>query len=309
VKALVTGACGFVGGYLTDHLVKSGDDVFGTVLREDPRFNFKSKYVDIQNMESVYSVISSFRPEVVYHLAGMAFVPEAENNFEIALRVNVLGTHNVFQACHLIGGIKVVYISSAEVYGKVLELDLPITEKTQINPANNYSLSKAMAELSAERYSQFGRVSSVIVRPFNHLGPGQNDRFVAASFARQLAKIAHKKQPAVISVGNLEAKRDFSDVRDIVKGYRLAALKGTGIYNFGSGTYTSVQNILDSLIKISGCSVTIAEDAARMRPSEVKIVYGSNDKAIKELGWKPEIKLEETLKAVYNYWYDVEKLP
>lgn len=307
MRALVTGACGFVGGYLTDHLLSCGDEVFGTVLREDPRFKFPSKYVDIQDMEAVHAVITSFRPEVVYHLAGMAFVPEAENNFDIAVRINVLGTHNVYQACHLVGGIKVVFISSAEIYGRVSEEDLPITEKHKINPANNYSLSKAMAELSAERYSQFGRVQSVIIRPFNHLGAGQNDRFVAASFARQLARIANKKQPPVIAVGNLEAKRDFSDVRDIVKGYRLAAEKGKGFYNLGSGKSVSVQQVLDTLITISGCNVTIAQDATRMRPSEVKEVYGSIEKAGKELGWKPTYNLEDTLRSVYDYWFQLEK--
>jgi GDP-4-dehydro-6-deoxy-D-mannose reductase len=157
-----------------------------------------------------------------------------------------------------------------------------------------------MAEQVAQRYQQFGYVRTIIARPFNHIGPGQDSRFVVSSFCEQLTKISKGQSAPIIKVGNLDARRDFSDVRDIVRAYRLAAISGQGVYNFGSGRAISIKSILDQLIKISGVNVTIEQDPTRMRPSEVPIVYGSFEKAYKELGWKPEISIEQTLQDTYK---------
>lgn len=238
----------------------------------------------------------------------MAFVPEAENNFLQALHVNVVGTSNIYRIAHIIGlGCTVLYVSSAEVYGKIDPKNLPITEGVPLNPANNYSLSKSMAEMVTWRYAQLGNLKSVVVRPFNHIGPGQSSQFVVSSFAEQLAQIAHKKRPAVIQVGNLEARRDFSDVRDIVRAYRLAVVQGQGIYNLGSGRAIAIKSILDRLIQISGLTVEISQDAARMRAAEVPEIYGSYAKAKKELGWEPQINFDQTLESVYRYWFDLHR--
>ena len=304
MRTLITGACGFVGGYLARHLQAQGDEVLGTVYSSDDRvFPFKTQRVDITSPEECSKVILTYRPEVVYHLAGIAFVPEAEDNFIRAISVNVGGVNNIFRACHLLElKTTVVLISSAEVYGRIKPTDLPITEETPINPANNYSLSKRMAELVAPRYEQFGYVRSVVMRPFNHIGPGQDNRFVASSFAYQLARIAQGKQDPVIQVGNLEAKRDFLDVRDVVRAYRLAAEKGRGVYNLASGNAIPIQEILDLLIKISGLNVRVERDPARMRAAEVPEVRGSYEKAKRELGWTPQHSMAETLQQIYAYW-------
>ncbi len=212
-------------------------------------------------------------------------------------------TNNIVRACHLHQfKTKVVYISSAEVYGRIRPQDLPLTEVTPPKPGNNYSLSKLMAEQLMYRYEQGGYVVPVIMRPFNHVGPGQNQRFVASTFASQLAAIAVGKAPPVLSVGNLSARRDFSDVRDIVRAYRLGAERGSGIYNLGAGRSYAVQEVLDILIEISGLNVRIEQDPARMRAAEVPEVFGSYARAEHELGWRPTISLRDSLAQVYEHW-------
>ena len=162
-----------------------------------------------------------------------------------------------------------------------------------------------MSEIIGGRYVQGGYVRSVIMRPFNHIGPGQNDRFVASSFAKQLAAISKGKAAPVIKVGNLDAKRDFSDVRDIVRAYRLGALRGDGIYNLGAGKSVRVHDVLDLLIEVSGAKVTIENDPARMRPAEVPEFYGIYAKAKRDFGWEPTIPLRDSLRDLYRYWMGV----
>lgn len=306
MRALITGAGGFVGHYLIDHLLSSGDEVIATVLIDTlitPRAE-KVK-LDVLDLESCRKVLSHYRPDVIYHLAGIAFVPEAEENFQKALNVNVLGASNIFRTAHLLGmKSRILYISSAEVYGKIRPTDLPVTENVKVAPANNYSLSKTMGELVCERYGRQGIVTPVIMRPFNHIGPGQDERFVASSFAKQLAEIAKGKQEPVIYVGNLDARRDFSDVRDIVRAYRLAGISGSGVYNLSSGRSISIRSLLDLLIAASGLKVEIRQEGSRMRPAEVPEIYGSYAKAKSEFGWEPKIELRETLELLYKDWLE-----
>lgn len=309
MRVLVTGACGFVGGYLLRHLVASGDQVTGTFLNDPPpshpswQLPVDRVTLDVTDANACTDLINRVRPEVVFHLAGIAFVPEAEENFDRVLKINVGATNNLARACHILQ-LKTgfVFISSAEVYGRITPKDLPISEQVTPNPANNYSLTKLMAEMVAHRYEQGGFVRSVIVRPFNHIGPGQDPRFVSSNFARQLAAISLGMAPPEIRVGNLEARRDFSDVRDIVRGYRMLAERGHGIYNLGSGKAVSVQELLDTLIEISGLKVQVTHDQARMRAAEVPEIYGSYAKAEAELGWRPQISLRESLSSIFEYW-------
>ncbi len=307
MRALVIGAAGFVGRYLTRYLLDEGDEVFGTSIDGTvpglgPRH---SLLLDITAPDNCADVIQKVRPEVVYHLAGIAFVPEAETDFARTLNVNVAGTANVVRQCHLLNeGLSLLFVSSAEVYGQVPAHALPIREETELRPANNYSLSKRMAELVVERYGRTGSLRPTIARPFNHIGPGQDDRFVASNFARQLASIALRRSPPMLEVGNLEARRDFSDVRDIVRAYRRIAQTGVGVYNLGSGVPRSIKSLLDTLIAVSGLQVEIRQDPSRMRGPEVLELYTSTDKAWRECGWKPSIAFERSLEDVYRYWYD-----
>ncbi len=308
MRALVIGAAGFVGKYLVEHLLEQGDQVYAGTLKEPiPQLPDTTFSVDITDAGSTAELIQRSRPEVVYHLAGISFVPEAEQNFDKTLLVNVGGTNNVLRQAHLFSKeTKVVFVSSAEVYGQVRPDDLPIRETTPLRPANNYSLSKRMAELLAERYVRQGALRCTIVRPFNHIGPGQDPRFVASSFAQQLARIALDKAPAVMRVGNLEARRDFSDVRDIVRAYRLLAQGPDGVFNLGSGVPRSIQSLLDTLIRVSGVSVKVEQDPARMRGPEVPELFTSFAKAESAVGWKPAIPFERSLEDIYRHWHDVE---
>jgi GDP-4-dehydro-6-deoxy-D-mannose reductase len=306
MRALVLGAGGFVGGHLVSHLIEEGDDVFsGVQLPNNPLVRGQQVVVDITDSDSVARAVAVAKPEIVYHLAGIAFVPEAEEDFERTLRINVTGTSHVAHQCAASDEVKaLVFVSSAEVYGPVDPAELPILESTEARPANNYSLSKRMAELVVERYGRAGRMKCSIARPFNHIGPGQDKRFVTASFALQLARISHGQLPAVMKVGNLEARRDFSDVRDIVRGYRLLGLSGGGVFNLGSGRARAVQEVLDTLIEISGLAVSVEQDPARLRGPEVRELYGSYEAIRAACGWEPRIPFERSLEDVYRYWYD-----
>jgi GDP-4-dehydro-6-deoxy-D-mannose reductase len=307
MRSLVLGAGGFVGRHLVEHLVDQGDEVFaGVQVPSEGTQRWCEVPVDITDAESVAKVLERAKPEVVYHLAGISFVPEAQADFERTLRVNVGGTAHVAHQSVLAGCVKsLVFVSSAEVYGSVSPSQLPIRESTEIRPLNNYSLSKRMAELAVESFSRSGNLRCAIARPFNHIGPGQDRRFVTASFALQLARIAHDQAPAVMRVGNLEARRDFSDVRDIVRGYRLLAASGNGIFNLGSGRSRPVQEVLDTLVAISGLAVSIEQDPERLRGPEVPELYGSCEAIRHACGWEPRIPFEKSLEDVYRYWYDI----
>ncbi len=307
MRALITGASGFVGNHLVPHLVAAGDEVLGTGLPVNSPAEAPPPWptvpLDIRDASACRKVIDEFRPDVIYHLAGMAFVPDAERDFNQALLVNVAGTYNIFNSRHdLRMNCKIVFISTGEVYGRIDPSDLPVTESTPLRPANNYSLSKVMAELLSERFLRQSWVPCVMMRPFNHIGPGQRPDFAVSSFAQQLARIACGKADPVLHVGNLDAKRDFTDVRDIVRGYRLAALMGTGTYNLCSGKGVAMSEILNTLIQIAGVKVNIERDPARLRPSDVPEIYGSYARAAKELNWRPEISLQQSLQDVYASW-------
>jgi GDP-4-dehydro-6-deoxy-D-mannose reductase len=313
MRSLVVGGAGFVGQYLVRHLVEKGDDVVATGRAADlvgavlPQAA-QALALDITNAEACAEVIQKVKPEVVYHLAAISFVPEAEADFDKTLAVNVSGTSNVVRQCHLLGhllGTKptFVLISSAEVYGQILPGELPIREENPLRSMNNYSLSKRMAELVVERYDRSNTVRCVVARPFNHIGPGQDSRFVASNFALQLARIAHGHAAPVLQVGNLDARRDFSDVRDIVRAYRLLAKRGEGIYNLGAGVARSIQFILDTLVKIANIRVEIRRDPARMRGPEIPELYGSSERAQRDIGWVAEIPLERSLEEIYRYWH------
>jgi GDP-4-dehydro-6-deoxy-D-mannose reductase len=306
MRALVIGAGGFVGRYLVDHLRACGDEVVGTTnLSTKGEGDISFEPLDITNGPEVGALLRRVHPDVVYHLAGIAFVPEAESNFDKTLQVNVGGTANVARYSSLLESKPaLLFVSSAEVYGHVQPNELPIREENPVRPANNYSLSKRMAELVVERYGRHGNLRYSIARPFNHIGPRQDPRFVASNFALQLARVARGLTPPVLEVGNLEARRDFSDVRDIVRGYRAIASGHHGVFNLGSGRAVSIQDLLTTLIEISGCKVEIRQDPQRMRGPEVPELYGSIQHAREVCGWTPEIPLRSSLEDTYRYWFD-----
>lgn len=304
MHALVTGAAGFVGGHLLDHLFTEGDKVTALVAPGTrPRHTVESSEVDITDYRKTLDCITSITPDVIFHLAGMAFAPSAESDFMGALTVNVGGTFNIVRAAHLLDReIPVVLVSSGEVYGRVSAQEVPVKETQPLRPANSYSLTKLMSEQVVSRFEGSSKLKLLTMRPFNHTGPGQNESFVCSNFAKQLAEMKLGKIPSIIRVGNLLPERDFSDVRDIVRAYRLAAVQGHGVYNLGSGTAVPVSKILNELISISGLDVKIESDPERVRPSEVPRLFADISKAERELGWRPKIPLRQTLSELYDFW-------
>lgn len=305
--SLITGVSGFVGHYLSEHLLAQGDQVVGTTRDVYTHPKFPVAQFDIVDTQSVQTLISKYKPDYIYHLAGIAFVPEAEENMMGALAVHVAGVNNILRACTTLDKpCKVVLVSSGEVFGKVNPADLPLTEKSPIRPVHNYALTKYFGEMVGERYVHLGKLSVIVARPFAHVGPTQNDRFVVSSFAKQLAMIAHGKADPVIKVGNLAAKRDFTDVRDIVRGYRLAAHSShSGLYVFCSGKSVQIQSVLDQLIEVSGVKVKVEIDPTRLRAVDIPELYGNAEKALRDFNWQPEYDIRETLKDVFAYWYEM----
>lgn len=305
MRALITGAFGFAGRHLVAHLQSCGDAVLGTLLPgEKKSVECDSSVLDICDRTACQEVIDRFDPDAVYHLAGIAFGPDAERNFDAALRVNVGGTFNVLSACARSGrNRKIVHVSSAEVYSRTNGDELPINENSRTSPHHHYALSKLMGELVAQRFRFKSSLKIAIIRAFNHIGEGQRYDFVASNFAWQLSQIKKGLLPPVIRVGNLDPRRDFSHVKDIVRGYRLAALKGEGVYNLCSGKAVSIQELLDALIEISGVAVRVERDPDRVRPAEIPEIRGSFEKARQELGWSPEVTdIRAGLADVFNYW-------
>lgn len=302
-SALVTGAGGFVGHYLVERLEAQGVTVCAAGGPSDDRAGIT---IDVLDLDSLHAAFDIAQPDVVYHLAAQSFVPRALEAPRETYDTNVIGTANVLAALRAHrdrrgSGARLVFVSSAEVYGVQPPEAMPLEETRAPNPANPYAASKAAGEaLVLGEVRSFG-IDAVITRAFNHIGPGQNERFVVPAFAAQLAAIAHGAEP-VLMVGNLTPKRDFLDVRDVVDAYLALAAHGVPgeIYNVCSASAVSVREILGELIRIAHVPVEVREDPARMRPADVPVLYGSNAKLREATGWSPRISLRKTLQDVYS---------
>jgi GDP-4-dehydro-6-deoxy-D-mannose reductase len=289
MRALVTGATGFVGTQLTRYLGESGDDVYG-IDRER----------DVTDEESMREVFESFRPDVTYHLAALTHVGESWKHAEEFTRVNVVGTRRVLDAAfHAVHDSTTIVVSSSEVYGVVGEADQPLREDFRVAPANPYSSSKVEAELVARAVWHDRRQRVVIVRPFNHVGPGQSPTFVVPALASRLLD-ARARGVTEIPVGDLSTRRDFSDVRDVVRAYRLLAEFGASgeVYNVASGHDVALSDIAERLVKEIAPGVRLVVDPDLLRPNEVPVFRGSFDKLHEATGWSPRITLDQSLRDV-----------
>jgi GDP-4-dehydro-6-deoxy-D-mannose reductase len=320
MRALITGGYGFVGRHLSQHLVKCGDDVAMTYMRgrdenpEDINPNdvqvpkvVQSLALDVTDRNAVNEVISLLKPDAVYHLAALTFIPECENEQEGLFQVNTQGTINLLEAIHEYSAeTRFLLASSAEVYGEPIPGSLPLTEASVMRPVSSYGVTKAAADCAAFKFSFRERVHTIRVRAFPHIGPGQNARFSISGFAKQLAEIKLGQREPKVYVGNLEAKRDFCDVSDVVRGYREALLNGKRgeAYNLCSGKSVEIGEVLNMLIKITGVDVEVVVDPERVRPVDIADAFGSYEKAQRDFGWKPRIGLEATLHSLFAYWVE-----
>jgi GDP-4-dehydro-6-deoxy-D-mannose reductase len=289
MRALVTGAHGFVGPHLVAHLRAHGDDV-SVLDRSGPA------PVDITDGPAVADALATARPEVVYHLAGWADVGASWSDPVGAFRANAEGTLNVLLACRDAGVERVVSVGSADVYGVVEPADLPLTERSPLRPTSPYAASKAAAEQIAQQAHLGYGLGVISVRPFNHLGPGQSDRFVAPALAARIARAEHAGDDA-ITVGNLTARRDFTDVRDVVRAYRLLVERGEPgeIYNVCSGRDLAIQELADRLVAMAQRPIRLEPDPALLRPVDLPVLRGDAGRLHDATGWEATVPLEQTL--------------
>jgi len=295
MRVLVTGAGGFVGRHLVAHLAEAGDEVRGTEPSEGG--------ADITDAHAIAAEIAEARPEVVYHLAGWADVGASWSHPVETFRVNAEGTLNVLAASTAAGVERVVAVSSADVYGKAAPEAMPLTEDSPLRPASPYAASKVAADyLGLQAWLGHG-LPVVRVRAFNHLGPGQAAGFVASALASRIAR-AERDGGEVLRVGNLTARRDYTDVRDVVRAYRLLGAAGEPgeAYNVCSGTHHAVQDVADLLLAGSKVELRLEPDPELLRPVDTPVLVGSHTKLTAITGWQPEIALEDTLTDLLDDW-------
>lgn len=294
VKALVTGSSGFVGNHLIAHLEERGDDVV-TCDRETGN--------DILDGAALNRYFADTRPEVVYHLAGWADVGGSWSAPVITLRVNAEGTLNVLLAAAEAGVERLLLVSSADVYGKVAESELPLHEASPLRPVSPYAASKVAADFLGVQAWLGSGLPVVRARAFNHLGPGQTDRFVASALASRIAE-NERTGATDVPVGDLSARRDFTDVRDVVRAYRMLVTDGEAgeAYNVCSGVDMAVQDLADRLLALSDASMELTLDPSRLRPVDVPALRGDPAKIHAATGWTPEIPIDQTLTDLLDQW-------
>lgn len=306
MQILITGARGFVGRHLTTYLQKHTPDA----ILHGTSFNYAQvsdemtfHQLDLKNPGEVNTLIERLRPDAIYHLAAQAFVPRSFEDPWETLENNIRAQLNMLQAC-LKAEItpRILIVSSAEIYGIVAEEHLPATEETQFRPNNPYSVSKVTQDMLGLQYYLCHQLPVLRARPFNHFGPGQNERFVAPAFATQITRITAGLQPPLIEVGDLTPKRDFTDVRDIVHAYHLIMEKGTPgeAYNVASGKAVSIQYLLEVMIEKSGIPIDVVVDEKRLRKSDNPVSYGDYAKLANQTGWHPEIPFEQSIADILD---------
>lgn len=313
MKVLVTGIDGFVGSHLAEFLLGQADiEIHGLVFdpRVTPNIDHLKPFLsfhqcDITDQIAVRSLIGEIAPDRIIHLAGQAFVPASFEHPMETFNTNIWGGLSVLEGVRRNStSAAVVIVGTGEIYGRVDPERQPIKESFPIAPNNPYAASKASLDLLTQQYRRSFGVRAIMARPFNHAGPRQNPIFVCSDFGKQFAEIALKKSPRTIHVGNLEARRDFTDVRDVVKAYwAMFDAKGDeGVYNVCSGQAVQIRDIIMMLQEISGLDLAITTEEKRRRPYEVPLVVGSFEKLASETGWQPSIPLRRTLQDVFEYW-------
>jgi GDP-4-dehydro-6-deoxy-D-mannose reductase len=312
-RVLVTGVTGFAGSHLVDYMLERGDcEIFGIQRWRSPTGNiehFADRITllecDLRDASSTRDTLEQVRPEWIFHLAAQSFVPTSWSAPTESLTTNILGQVNIFEAVRRLElRCRIQLACSSEEYGMVHPSEIPIRETNPLRPLSPYAVSKVAQDLLGYQYWMSWKVDSVRTRGFNHEGPRRGPVFVASDFAKQIADIEKSRKPPLLQVGNLDARRDFTDVRDMVRGYWLALEKCEPgeVYNICTGTAWSIRNVLDHLLSLTTARIEVRQDPARLRPSDVPILLGDSSKFVQATGWRPTIPFEQTLRDMLEYW-------
>lgn len=308
---LVTGAAGFAGSHLLDLL--AGEDARVVALRK-PGIGAETAAaypaiawleIDLLDRGAMRRVVGEFAPAVVYHLAGAPHVAQSWSAATETLAVNVMGTHGLFEALRLEGvPSRVVVPSSAYVYRPA---DRALAENDPIEATNPYAVSKVATEIAVTRAARVDGIHAVVARSFNHIGPRQDPSFFASGVARQVALIEAGRLDPVIRVGNLESRRDLTDVRDTVRAYRALAERGAPgcAYNVCSGQAYRMRDLLDAVVALARVAVTIQPDPDRFRPNDTPLLLGDRSRITEATGWEPRVPIDQTLRDLLDYWRHV----
>ena len=312
MKALITGVTGFAGSHLAELLLAEGHVVFGTRRLRSPLENIshlqgKITLVDseLTDQTSVTNLLADIKPGLIFHLAAQSFVKASWAYPGYTLFNNLGSQLCIFEAVRRLGlDARIQIAGSSEEYGAATEDELPLREDSPLRPLSPYGVSKVAQDMLAYQYFQSYGMKVVRTRAFNHTGPRRGEVFATSNFAKQIALIELGRQEAVIRVGNLDAQRDFSDVRDVVRAYYLSCTKGEPgeVYNICSGSSITIGNMLDILIGLARCKVGVETDPDRLRPSDVQLLRGDASKLIAATGWNPIYDIKQTLADLLDYW-------
>ena len=309
MRSLIIGAAGFVGGYLIRELSAAGQEVHATHLpNETVNVPCSTHVLDIMVQDDITALLKEVEPDVIYHLAAQSSVAVSWKKPQLTAQVNVIGAINVFEGIRASGldKVRTVVIGSGEQYGFIRPDACPLDEDEPLHPGNIYAATKACQESIGMIYSRSYGMDMIFVRAFNHSGPGQSDMFVISDFCRQIADIEAGNRENVMRVGNLSAKRDFTDVRDVVRAYRL--LGGSGkkgkVYNVGRGKAVPISYILETAVSMAKTAIRVETDQAKMRASDIPIIEPDVSEIFNDAGWEARITLEQTIADTLGYWRD-----
>lgn len=312
MRALITGVCGFAGSHLADYLLTHTDlEVYGTDIVSGGaniahiRDDLELIVGDMSDAEVASEILSQANADYVFHLAAQAFVPLSWSDPWQTMENNIRSQLNILQIM-VDSGVrpKVLVVGSADEYGMILPDELPVTEDTPLRPYSPYAVSKIAQDMLGYQYFVSHGLPIVRVRPFNHIGTRQSPAFVTSDFAKQIAEIEDGRREPRLLVGNLEAKRDFTDVRDMVRGYYLALERGEDgeVYNLGAERAYSIREALEALLEMSEAQIDVVQDPSRMRPSDVPVVVSDCSKFRQRTGWRATVNLRESLREILDYW-------
>lgn len=311
-KALITGINGFVGQYLQRALQQQGYQVAGTYLPGKVQSTSLQYYpMDLLQPEQIETVVQHWQPDEVYHLAGQSSVALSWQQPAKTMEINVNGTLHLLDAIKKYKpNCKILVVGSSDEYGPIKQENGVVKETDPLQPVSPYGISKMTQEKFAQLYARTYQMNIIMVRPFNHIGPGQHIGFVVADFASRIAAIEQGKVKPILKVGNLHSWRDFTDVEDVVAAYVLLMQHGSAgeVYNVGSGQAIEIQQILNQLLELSRIDIIIETDPARYRPVDVPLIVCDNSKLVACTGWKPQKELKQTLLETLNYWRKKENL-